>query len=465
MSEQQLNLKCAVKTCPAAPGDLAIYNLQDALYFNGTPLSVLAQCPTGYYCPPGLFPRVFTYPPGTFTVYVPPDTGFPIVLTCQGCESALNTVLPSGSSQAAIQAASDVLISEAAAQQARCDAITSLPPGSKIPSTITLTDIEEYACVNVPFSASVFASATPSGAPYSLTVAPQPAWMVTAQNTTTLFLSGTPTTIGPVTFNVIATGTNASGTKSYTLNIIGIATASPLTGGQVGDPYSETLDASSIPGVLTWTVVGGTLPDGLSLNSATGEISGTPTLVQTTSFSIQASNGTQFCSKTFGLSVVDVPPFDCLGNPSSIQTAVWTQTALGAQPPCGVFTIVAGVGTFSIEKNTTTCVNNSVNIETTICNSGAPYDITINVPWDDLGNVLVFADHTIQVVLTVNGFTTYFDMKDLVSGPFTDFVVVGTIPTGAANNLLISVVLNCLPNPSISAFSLGDLTILPLTPP
>lgn len=309
MSEQQLNLNCPIKTCPSAPADLTVYNLQDALYFNGVPLSVVAECPPGYLCPPGLLPPVFIYPPGTFPIYIPPGGGggggggFPIVLNIVGCESNLNTILPAGSTQAQVKAAADILIAEAAAQQARCDAISLLPPGSKIPSAITLTDIEQYACVDVLFNAAIFASATPSGAPYTLAVSPQPAWMVTAQNATTLFLSGTPTAIGAVNFTVIATGNNASGSKAYTLNIVGISTASPLTAGTVGSPYSETLDASSIPGVLTWIVTAGALPDGISLNTTTGELSGTPTVEASFNFTISASNGTLGCSKAFTLAI------------------------------------------------------------------------------------------------------------------------------------------------------------------
>jgi len=150
-------------------------------------------------------------------------------------------------------------------------------------------------------------------------VAPQPAWMVTAQGATSLFMDGTPIAIGPVNFTVTATGTNATGSKSYTLNIVGIATASPLPNGAIGGAYSETLDASSIPGVLVWSVVSGALPDGLTLDPVTGEIAGTPTTDIIAAFTISASNGTVTCSKDFDLEITSLSACDSL-----LTGAVWS---------------------------------------------------------------------------------------------------------------------------------------------
>jgi hypothetical protein len=41
-------------------------------------------------------------------------------------------------------------------------------------------------------------------------------------------------------------------------------------------PYSATLKAIGGKGTLAWSIVSGSLPTGLTLNSATGVISGTP---------------------------------------------------------------------------------------------------------------------------------------------------------------------------------------------
>lgn len=51
---------------------------------------------------------------------------------------------------------------------------------------------------------------------------------------------------------------------------------SSLHDGTVGQAYSATLNASGGTTAYTWSLVSGTLPSGLSLNSSTGAVSGTP---------------------------------------------------------------------------------------------------------------------------------------------------------------------------------------------
>ena len=62
-----------------------------------------------------------------------------------------------------------------------------------------------------------------------------------------------------------------------------------LPDGTVGTAYSQTLAADgSAP--IAWSITGGALPEGLSLNESTGEISGTPTAAGTYTFEIGAQN-------------------------------------------------------------------------------------------------------------------------------------------------------------------------------
>lgn len=68
-----------------------------------------------------------------------------------------------------------------------------------------------------------------------------------------------------------------------------VITTSSLASGVVGTAYSATFEATSETPV-TWSIEGGSLPAGLTLNSATGEISGTPTSSGTFFFNIKAEN-------------------------------------------------------------------------------------------------------------------------------------------------------------------------------
>src|ERR1017187_1510820 len=81
-----------------------------------------------------------------------------------------------------------------------------------------------------------------------------------------------------------------------------ITSNSPLPAGTVGVNYSQTLAASGGTPPYIWTVTTGTLPAGLSLNSAT--ISGTPTTAGASNFSIQVSDSQGLiATKSFSLSI------------------------------------------------------------------------------------------------------------------------------------------------------------------
>jgi hypothetical protein len=115
-------------------------------------------------------------------------------------------------------------------------------------------------------------------------------------NSSTGEISGTPTTSETANFTVEVTDSNTpADTDQQALSItinpetLTITTTS-LPDGQVGVAYSETLQASGGVTPYSWAVISGSLPAGLSLNSSTGEISGTPTAYGTSNFTVEVTD-------------------------------------------------------------------------------------------------------------------------------------------------------------------------------
>ena len=152
----------------------------------------------------------------------------------------------------------------------------------------------------------VVGSAYPSGTTLAATggVTPYASWTVTSGSlpgglslaSATGVISGTPTSAGTSNFTVKVTDAQANSktaSLSITVNaILQITTASPLPAGEVGATYTGvTLAATGgVPPYTTWSVTTGSLPGGLTLNSATGAITGTPTASGSFPFTMQVKD-------------------------------------------------------------------------------------------------------------------------------------------------------------------------------
>ena len=108
-------------------------------------------------------------------------------------------------------------------------------------------------------------------------------------------ITGTPSGAGVSNFTVQVTDFQLA-TASAPLSIT-IAPAVPLSitttslpSGTAGLPYSATVTAIGGVYPYTWSITSGTLPDGLHLNAGTGAITGTPTTVGTSNFTVQVAD-------------------------------------------------------------------------------------------------------------------------------------------------------------------------------
>jgi len=130
-----------------------------------------------------------------------------------------------------------------------------------------------------------------------------------------------------------------------------INSTSPLPEGQVGEPYSVLLTQTGATLPVTWSLLSGALPDGLSLSSG-GVISGTPTTSASFGFVVRLTNtaGTS-CTKQFTLTINGcgeetdwcVDPVACRLRVKDFNPADWTLVWDGnlanffAGAPCGAY--------------------------------------------------------------------------------------------------------------------------------
>lgn len=119
--------------------------------------------------------------------------------------------------------------------------------------------------------------------------------------------SGTPTTPGTYTFIIEVTDANfCSNDFGFILVIDPCLTISPTTlpDGVVNTPYNATLTATGGSGPVTFSVGSGTLPPGLTLDTA-GNITGTPTTQGLYQFVVSATDGTCTVNQNYFLLIND----------------------------------------------------------------------------------------------------------------------------------------------------------------
>jgi Protein of unknown function (DUF4038)/Putative collagen-binding domain of a collagenase/Putative Ig domain len=121
-------------------------------------------------------------------------------------------------------------------------------------------------------------------------------------NTGTGLISGTPTGAGTSTVTLGATNGTGTGNAALTLTVVAaqpVITSSATANGTAGSAFTYQITATNTP-----TSYGATgLPTGLSVNSTTGLISGTPTGGGTSTVTLSATNGSGTGNATMTLTI------------------------------------------------------------------------------------------------------------------------------------------------------------------
>ena len=199
---------------------------------------------------------------------------------------------------------------------------TTLPAGSTLSTydqTLTASGGQP------PYSWSVTAGALPAG--------------LTLQGTTGTLI-GTPGATGNYNFTVTVTDSNGGTAQAQLALTIaaGISVTSPasLPAGVTGVAYSFGLQASGGQAPYTWGISQGSLPGGLSLNAASGQIAGMPSVPGTFNFTVQVSDSAKNSTtqvETIVVTIPNLPAISISGFSGSMQPLQQPPVAISLATP------------------------------------------------------------------------------------------------------------------------------------
>ncbi len=312
------------------------------------------------------------------------------------------------------------------------------------PVTVSTTSLPNGE-VGVGYSATLAATGgTPPYSSWTVSSGTLPAGLSLAASTGVI--SGTPSTGGTSSFSVTVKDSAGNTSPAQPLSIIvasGLTiTTTSLPNGTVGVGYNQTLSAAGgTPPYSSWTVNSGALPSGLSLNSSSGVISGTPAAnIGTFSFSVTVQDSTHATSPAQPLSITIVNSVTItttsLSNATVGVAYAQTLAASGGTPPYSSWTVSSGTlptglslsassGTISGTPSATGASSFSVTVKDSAGNTSPAQPLSITV----------VAGVTITTVTLPNGTVGAAYSNTLAASggtpPYSSWTVSsGTLPAG-----------------------------------
>jgi hypothetical protein len=280
-------------------------------------------------------------------------------------------------------------------------------------------------------------------------------------DTGTGVISGTPTDTSYTDRTLTIRVVDAAGSAAQSVQVLRYADVLALSGslsaGVQSTPYSAGLTRGGGHSPFLWAITAGTLPAGLSFDTSTGVISGTPVGISSTALTIQVTdaNGASddlAATLTINSSYVAI---NVSGSVTSNSQNVETLSAFSITPAYGGVSVTGGSGSLTyswarISGSTAISAGSPTSLATSFVGSvspGASINATFRLTVSD-GT----SSDTLDVVITVtNTYVTlglsatldlatetvaYSDALSRTGGksPYTFAVTAGTLPTGITLN-------------------------------
>ncbi len=247
------------------------------------------------------------------------------------------------------------------------------------PPKITLGCPSDTGMIGVPYSSSI-----PVGgglAPYTFSISNGSLPPGLTLNTSTGAITGTPTAAEPaggfdvnITDSAGDTGNNWCQIKITKATKIGLSCASGTA--NAGTAYSSALDVTGGKSPYTFSITGGSLPPGLTLNTSTGAITGSPTTGGDYDYTAQVVDSTSAkATASCSIDVTSATPLTlgCASSTAVVGAPYSSSLVAGGGTPSYTFSISIG----SLPPGLT--LNTSTGAITGTPTTGGTYDYTAKV--------------------------------------------------------------------------------------
>jgi len=289
--------------------------------------------------------------------------------------------------------------------------------------------------VNVAFSATVGVSGGTSLYTFSVASGTLPAGLTL--NSSSGAITGTPTAAGTFTIQVTdGKGVVSASSCPFTISNGPIISCPLVSSGEVNVAFSATVGVSGGTSPYTFSVASGTLPAGLTLNTSTGAITGTPSAAGTFTIQVTDAKGVVSASNC-PFTIINGPTISC-PSVSSGEVSVAFSSSVGVNGGMAPYTYSVASGALpagltlnpatgaitGTPLSTATFTIQVMDAKGVVSASSCPF--TITVPVLTCPSVSSFPAGTTvnSATLTVSGGTA----------PYTYSVASGTLPAGLTLN-------------------------------